>query len=481
MDTNYTSRDLATATTTATATPANPLLASSFLTTSDLTALLKDQTHPAASTAPEEQETHPPNLHIPTLDSALAAPFHSGTVVALSSASPSPRNGVAQTLLVDCLFRSGDSGVAVVDTTGDFDVVGLYARILRRVDEQCFVFESGGGDGEVDVQKRKEGRAAELLDRVRILRVFDFVGVREAIGELSGELEGRRGGGGGGSGGGEESGDGSVVAEEENKKVVVDGEEAHAPPPRRTEVADSEDEEGDDELETQDEEMLFDIEEQTTEETSAPAPVSLHSTPHTTSQRNTWQPNIAEKPSPPKLNLILIDNLAHVLLPLLKKDSIQGKHTLSLHPHQSQLTPLFRRNKPLNELPQHPRSPNTNPQAAHSLAQPLHQRRASRRIADERRHVTRNHNDSRSRTTRRTAAAAATKLRTRISPSAEYIHLAARRAGTAGVAESVCRRACVDKRATTGKAGRAGVLRGERGWGEEKKKKNKGGGDGVCD
>ncbi|UPX12811.1 uncharacterized protein EKO05_0003347 [Ascochyta rabiei] len=447
MDTNYTSRDLATATTTATATPANPLLASSFLTTSDLTALLKDQTHPAASTAPEEQETHPPNLHIPTLDSALAAPFHSGTVVALSSASPSPRNGVAQTLLVDCLFRSGDSGVAVVDTTGDFDVVGLYARILRRVDEQCFVFESGGGDGEVDVQKRKEGRAAELLDRVRILRVFDFVGVREAIGELSGELEGRRGGGGGGSGGGEESGDGSVVAEEENKKVVVDGEEAHAPPPRRTEVADSEDEEGDDELETQDEEMLFDIEEQTTEETSAPAPVSLHSTPHTTSQRNTWQPNIAEKPSPPKLNLILIDNLAHVLLPLLKKDSIQG--TSLLTSFLSTLAALTRTHK-LHTLLLNP-CINGAPRAGSPTSGGM------------------------SLVTTTTAAAAP--------PGAQQQQQQQNYAPAFPPPPSIftSQHGVPALLGLLRKAGRAGVLRGERGWGEEKKKKNKGGGDGVCD
>jgi hypothetical protein len=271
--------------TTAAVTPAHPLLASSLIDTSDLASLLT-------------AITHPPNPSPANLTPHLATPpFRPGALVALSSSAQTQRSrdALAASLLVDCLFEHVGSQVAVVDATGEFDLVGLYARILERVGG------AEGGEGQRSREER-EGVAVEMLGRVRMMRVFDFVGVKEAIGEVREELEGR---GGLADGDGVER-DGVEVSE----KMVVD--EEPAPPPKRTEVADSEDE--DEGVEAEDEEMLFDVP-VPDEPASTSAPLPSVATP---------QRNSPEKQTAPNLKLILIDNLAHVLTPLLKKDSIQG-------------------------------------------------------------------------------------------------------------------------------------------------------------
>jgi hypothetical protein len=195
-------------------------------------------------------------------------------------------------LLVDCLLKRSESVVAVVDTTGNFDVVGLYTRILvglERSPEKAS--ELGGAVGD----EGREGVAAKVLDRVKIMRVFDLVGVREAVAELRDGLEGRTSN--------EEEDDGK----EQEVVEPATRQEEKAKAPKRTVVADSEDEE-----------MLFD--------TEIPSPAA---TPPEASRPNQQSTSRDEQPQPP-VKLILIDNLAHVLTPLLKKDSIQGPSPSSL-------------------------------------------------------------------------------------------------------------------------------------------------------
>ncbi|KAF1919145.1 hypothetical protein BDU57DRAFT_132197 [Ampelomyces quisqualis] len=195
-------------------------------------------------------------------------------------------------MLVDVLFDFPDGLAAVVDSSGNFDVLGVYKELLERLKRDGV--EKGDG---------VEHAAAKMLDRVRIMRVFDFVGVREAIGEIRDELEGR------------------MVVEPEQKSIStpkLSTSEPFKPEQelKRTVVADSEDEDDD-------EEMLLDATEALSEETPAVRNVSP---PQTTPTKT---PPPQQNPSCNKLKFVLIDNLTQVLTPLLKKDSIQGTSPFS--------------------------------------------------------------------------------------------------------------------------------------------------------
>lgn len=67
---------------------------------------------------------------------------------------------------------------AVVDTTGNFDVVGLYGALVVWLKKE--------------EKSEVEKMAAEMLERVKIMRVFDFEGVREAVGEVEAGIVGAK-------------------------------------------------------------------------------------------------------------------------------------------------------------------------------------------------------------------------------------------------------------------------------------------------
>ena len=174
----------------------------------------------------------------------------------------------------------------------------IVAQLSRRPDIQTSLRSSLNQGPETPT----EDLAAKVLDRVKIMRVFDFVGVREAIGEIRDGIEKKKA---------VERAPGT-----EEKKATLPSEEPaqeEAPvgkvPVKRTYVADSEDEEDD-------EEMLFDSD--VTENTAAqpvqnPEPARIEA-----------PENIDAEIVPGPTKIVLIDNLAQVLNPLLKKDYIQG-------------------------------------------------------------------------------------------------------------------------------------------------------------
>ncbi|KAF3038365.1 hypothetical protein E8E12_008479 [Didymella heteroderae] len=253
-------------------------------------------------------------FNIRSLDAALGAAFQPASLVTLSAETSKSLTPIAQALLVDALLRYPEQSVAVVDATGNFDVVALYKLVLARLERESgkagLEMEGSGGGG---VQEM----AARTLDRVRILRVFDFVGMKEAVGELRDGLEGKE--------------RGNDVVQEEMESVsqgIAAGEantannteEGSPLQVKRTEVADSEDEEED--LEDLNDEMLFD--------TTAPAPDPVKTTPSNpiadASSQSTGpneQTTTELAPQPP-LKTILIDNLAQVLAPLLKQDTVSA-------------------------------------------------------------------------------------------------------------------------------------------------------------
>ncbi|KAF3044177.1 hypothetical protein E8E11_003280 [Didymella keratinophila] len=288
--------------------PAEPLLASTLLAPSTLDSILDTLIEAAGPTHGVKNVLA---LKIPALDAALTTTFQPSSLVALSADSAKLLSSFSKQLLVDALLRYPEHGVAVVDTTGNFDVVGLYQLVLAQLEreqrEAGTEMRSGEGMQEI---------AAKTLDRVRILRVFDFVGMREAIGELSDGLEGKGLG---------HSGVSAVDREREGSTAGKGG--AEEGPPRkmeRTEVADSEDEEED--LEDEDDEMLFDVPNDDTTPGSDPVQ-TLPPNPIANASAHLAGPDqqaTVKLASHPPLKTILIDNLAHVLTPLLKQDTISA-------------------------------------------------------------------------------------------------------------------------------------------------------------
>jgi hypothetical protein len=148
-----------------------------------------------------------------------------------------------------------------------------------------------------------------MLERVKIMRVFDFEGVVEAVEEVKEGLEGpmEKASPGEEEKGGEEK---EVCEEKEVNEQV----KKPVPIPRKTVIPDSEDEDEDED------EMLLETPIITTE---AVGPEK-------------GQMEVEHLPPPEKeeevaseenVSFVLIDNLAHVHHPLLKEDYVPGKQT----------------------------------------------------------------------------------------------------------------------------------------------------------
>lgn len=201
-----------------------------------------------------------------------------------------------------------------MDTTGNFDVLRLFTLIIARLlscqqsqDLLAPLRESVG----LGSDSRAEDVAAKVLDRVKIMRVFDFEGVREAVGEIRDELEGRGGGGK----------DTEEKEEALAKEQVRVGEAKETS--KRTFVPDSEGEDEDEE-----EEMLFESEAKPNlaprvQDTAAISAAISAPEPEKSGHADTAE-QAAEitpkKSTPSTLKFILIDNLAHVFGPVSKND-----------------------------------------------------------------------------------------------------------------------------------------------------------------
>lgn len=247
----------------------------------------------------------------------------------------------------------------MLDTTGNFDVLRLYTLLIARLSHQpqdilSALCEAVGAESD----SKAEDVAAKVLDRVKIMRVFDFEGVVEAVGEVREGLEG--------------GGSGKVIKGKEEalgEERVGVGERKEAS--KRTFVPDSEDEDEDEE-----EEMLFEIK----------AKHGLASQGRDTDAVSVPEPGHADTPEQSKksksstLKFILIDNLAHVFGPLSKTDMNKGLS--SLHSPTTIQTPktdpktFINSNIPHIHPPLHPRP--SNP-FAHSLHPPRNPHHASSR------------------------------------------------------------------------------------------------------
>lgn len=210
------------------------------------------------------------------------------------------------TLLANSLLQDPRCTAAIIDTTGNVDIMRLYMLIVSRLQADPSLLETFRfSDASVDLPVEEVG--AKVLERVKIMRVFDFVGVIEAVGEIREGFEakkvdiGKRG---------VEGRERVIVAEEKRSKAV---------PLRKTEIADSEDEDEDEE-----DEMLFNTEPTSLDHSVAPpvAPKVPDAIPEPDLSKTPGEEGTA---SEDRMSFILIDNLAHVINPLLQKDYIQSK------------------------------------------------------------------------------------------------------------------------------------------------------------
>ncbi|THW80013.1 hypothetical protein D6D19_00749 [Aureobasidium pullulans] len=82
-------------------------------------------------------------------------------------------------LLITHLLASTSHTATLIDATGNLDVLKLYRSIITRL-------SNSNHDHEANVKL-----ATSTLDRVKIMRVFDFEGVVEGLNELIDDLEGK--------------------------------------------------------------------------------------------------------------------------------------------------------------------------------------------------------------------------------------------------------------------------------------------------
>lgn len=134
-----------------------------------------------------------------------------------------------------------------------------------------------------------EKTSEKALERVKILRVFDFVGVVEAVNELSEELR-------------HEVFDGGTegIRETERQPQSRPAEQHKT----RTEIADSDDED--------EEDMLFDSPSTAIDKSPIQAVPDLPSHPSNRAH------------SPEKIGMIVIDNITQVVNPILKVNYVRG-------------------------------------------------------------------------------------------------------------------------------------------------------------
>ncbi|KAF2449770.1 hypothetical protein P171DRAFT_480835 [Karstenula rhodostoma CBS 690.94] len=303
--------------------PAEPLLASAVITDEELGRLFEDTIggKPLVTRSESVLKTGSKSV-----DASFGGGLEGGRVICLA-------------LLSSSLLEDPHSSAAVVDTTGNFDVLRLYVFILARLQDDAGLLRAVnvalGMEG-----MGAEGVAAKALDRVNIMRAFDLVGVMEAVGEVRDELEKRNLQGLEEHGGGVSVGGSQADAPLEKVQEERDS-EPQKDVPKRTFVADSDEEEEmlfDDEpavptsmdfatteelaTEEQEEILFVDGPADQRDDTSHPPPAVT--TPRAQSAETEKLPSKTD-PTSAKTALLLIDNLAHVVSPLLQKDYAQAQ------------------------------------------------------------------------------------------------------------------------------------------------------------
>lgn len=186
---------------------------------------------------------------------------------------------IALHVLVTHLLSKSDSQAAIIDTTGTFDVLRLYQIIAYRIKSKQAA-DIAAATSNVNPKifhadpnaNNLDATASQVLDRVKIMRVFDFVGVSEAISELRDDIRN---------------------AEKDQQSAAAWA----AEPTQMTHVADSQADEGGEDI------MLFD------DASDSETISSLKLEP---------------------VGLVIIDNITSSVSPVLKSSYVQGRSDLTM-------------------------------------------------------------------------------------------------------------------------------------------------------
>ncbi|PSN67899.1 hypothetical protein BS50DRAFT_633563 [Corynespora cassiicola Philippines] len=279
-----------------------PVLASTLIGHEELDTIVDEAASELLGERKRRDLKHRLTLGVKSVDEVLDGGIEEGVLMGISG------EGVDLSLALMAASLVGDeaSTAAVIDTTGNIDVLRIYTFILSRL-KSTAPFQS-------EPESEIEDVAAKILDRVKIMRVFDLEGVVEAVGEIREGLTGQSA-----TGKTQDKDDIKVTGETKGEQdtTAKKPEESMIDKPliKKTVIADSEDEDEDED------EMLFDTEHQyttiatpTVDRPTELQPLSGHLT-----LDEDRDPNQMAKTS-----FILIDNLSHVTTSLLKKNHTQA-------------------------------------------------------------------------------------------------------------------------------------------------------------
>lgn len=144
--------------------PAEPLLASALWTSSTAA---KDFSEP-------NRKEDRLSTGCKTIDKALEDGLDYGQICCISGESETGSRELVQALIVSQLLSSPTVTATVIDTGLSLDVRRLHQALSNRLGERS----------------NAAGEAAKMLDRVNMMKVFDFVGMTESIAELKDRLGG---------------------------------------------------------------------------------------------------------------------------------------------------------------------------------------------------------------------------------------------------------------------------------------------------
>ncbi|KAF2773111.1 hypothetical protein EJ03DRAFT_306169 [Teratosphaeria nubilosa] len=145
---------------------AEPILASTLSTSHALQREKDDVTGPL-------QKRRRVGTSLASIDSALSGGLDYGQISCISSPPEAGASDLVLAILVSHLLSGPDATATVVDSTLAFGVRRLHGILVQRVQTQ--------GDDVAGVMK--------ALDRLKIMKVFDFIGMTEAVSEVRDELE----------------------------------------------------------------------------------------------------------------------------------------------------------------------------------------------------------------------------------------------------------------------------------------------------
>ncbi|KAF1829019.1 hypothetical protein BDW02DRAFT_190888 [Decorospora gaudefroyi] len=278
--------------------PAAPILASHLITDKHIDTLIQSVHTPTPTKTQDHAHQNRLSTSIPSINEILNGGLIAGSMISICGGEEEVSSLYTNLMTTSLLEPTTSSSIVVIiDTTGNFNVVRLYNVLVERLRLQ------NETHGYTAVGPGVEEVAGQILERVKMMRPFDFEGLGEAVGEVRWGLESTKeeeglGGGGGG------------------REVV---ERLHS---KRGYVVDSEDEE------EEEEEMLFEsgaggvTEEAPVQHPEAKQGYGQHPTNPTPTQETKHQQH-------QKVNLILINNLSQIITPFLKKDYLTANAQVS--------------------------------------------------------------------------------------------------------------------------------------------------------